>query len=376
MIFEIIVEVSIGHVKGQILPGYRNIYCATGVIHLVDAVLGVPSRSAYQEIANNQELSIMRSIIDRSPKYKALLNQQIAFNYNTNQQNVNQGYNTQRAMRYNVPVNNDTNTQHRQRARQVTPLYDPLMQQQHQQPMQSQLTNINQQGYNMQQQQQQDQMNRVNPLAAPYPQMNFAGNPQYVTVLAPRDASLLAIRDTLLANDSAIEEFLSYHIIVDVQGGVKVFYTDHDDNVFVSGQTYSTRNPNFQLVATVIQNPSIPSNVVTLSPVQNPSIVSRITYGNTRVMNGVVHVVDKPLAYLANYDITSILDKYATINSPGIRPFNQFVDILRSTGIFNDLRQPAKQYTLFIPTNDALARYQDILNSNDLNRKKNVIIYF
>jgi hypothetical protein len=92
-------------------------------------------------------------------------------------------------------------------------------------------------------------------------------------------------------------------------------------------------------------------------------------------MNGVVHVVDKPLAYMASYDITSILDRYAGINSPGIRPFNQFVDILRSTGIFNDLKQPAKQYTLFIPTNDALARYQDILNSNDETRKKNVRFY-
>jgi hypothetical protein len=49
-----------------------------------------------------------------------------------------------------------------------------------------------------------------------------------------------------------------------------------------------------------------------------------------------------------------------------------FVDALRSTGIFNDLRQPSRRFTLFIPTNEALARYQDIINSNDINRKRQV----
>lgn len=111
---------------------------------------------------------------------------------------------------------------------------------------------------------------------------------------------------------------------------------------------------------------------MTFSPANNPTVISRITYGNIRVMNGVVHIVDKPLSYLAPYDVTSILEKYASINSPGIRPFNQFVDILRNTGIFNDLREPTKQYTLFIPTNDALSRYKDILNSNDIQQQKNV----
>jgi hypothetical protein len=195
-------------------------------------------------------------VIDRSEKYKNLLNQQPAFTYNINQPNVNQG-NPQRTMRHHVPLSNDT--MHRHRSRQVTPLYDPLMQQQQQLPLQSQLTNINQQGYNMQQMQQQDQLNRINP-SAPYPAYNFAGNFQYVTVLAPRDASLLAIRDTLLSNDTAVNEFLSDHIIIDVQGGTKVFYTDHDDNIFIDRQTYSTYNPNLQLVASVIQIPGMPSN--------------------------------------------------------------------------------------------------------------------
>jgi hypothetical protein len=50
------IEISIGHVKGKIIPEYRNIYCASGIIHLVDTVLGVPTKSAYQEISMIQEL--------------------------------------------------------------------------------------------------------------------------------------------------------------------------------------------------------------------------------------------------------------------------------------------------------------------------------
>jgi len=46
---------------------------------------------------------------------------------------------------------------------------------------------------------------------------------------------------------------------------------------------------------------------------------------------------------------------------------------LRSTGIFNDLNQPSKKYTLFIPTNQALSSYQDIINSGDLEKKKQLV---
>lgn len=63
------------------------------------------------------------------------------------------------------------------------------------------------------------------------------------------------------------------------------------------------------------------------------------------------------------------------MNLPNSPAFSQFVDALRSTGIFNDLKQPARQYTLFIPTNEALARYQDIITGNDIERKKNVTLY-
>ena len=233
------IEISIGHVKGRILPGFRNIYCATGVIHLVDSVLGVPSRSAYQEIASNQELSIFRSVIDRSARFRQLLDQAPAFQFSTNNQNFNQMYNNpQRIQRQQKPLNDP-----RPSRRQVTPLYNPLIQQQQQQPLQQQLTN-----------------EQFNPMQQQILYNNFAGNFQYVTVLAPRDASLLAVRDTLLSNDSAIDQFISNHIIIDNQGGTSVFYTDHDANVFKNGQTYSTFNPNLVLSATVTQNPNMPSN--------------------------------------------------------------------------------------------------------------------
>lgn len=73
------IEVSIGHVKGKILPEFRNIFCASGVIHLVDTVLGIPGRNAYQEISVTSELSTLRTIIDRSPTYSQILNQMPGF---------------------------------------------------------------------------------------------------------------------------------------------------------------------------------------------------------------------------------------------------------------------------------------------------------
>jgi hypothetical protein len=45
---------------------------------------------------------------------------------------------------------------------------------------------------------------------------------------------------------------------------------------------------------------------------------------------------------------------------------------MKATGIYNELKQPAKQFTLFIPTNDALARFQAIVSSNDVNLRKQV----
>lgn len=72
---------SIGHIKGRIHPVYRNIYCASGVVHLVDTVLAIPYRNAYQEIASRPELSVLKSLIDQS-SYASLLNQPVGiYNY-------------------------------------------------------------------------------------------------------------------------------------------------------------------------------------------------------------------------------------------------------------------------------------------------------
>ena len=68
------IEISIGHVKGKMLPNFRNIYCASGVIHLIDTVLGIASETAYTKIANNKDLATFKLLIDKSAKYSSLLN--------------------------------------------------------------------------------------------------------------------------------------------------------------------------------------------------------------------------------------------------------------------------------------------------------------
>ena len=85
---------SIGHIKGRIHSTYRNIYCASGVIHLVDTVLAIPYRNAYQEIASRSDLTILKSLIDQS-SYASLLNQAVGvYNYAliTNPYNNQQSY--------------------------------------------------------------------------------------------------------------------------------------------------------------------------------------------------------------------------------------------------------------------------------------------
>jgi hypothetical protein len=306
--------------------------------------MGVPSRSAYQELITMPELSVFRGIVERSTRYRQLLDQVPQINYNQNQQY----FNPNRAQR-NFNPNATKLVSKRQMANPIPQQIQP--QQQPQFP-------INQQNqYNPQQQF----------------QFSVNNNYQMLTILAPSDAALIGIRDDLMRNDSAIDEFLSTHIIVDSSASNRVFFTDHDESVFINGQTYRTMRPQHQLIANVLTDPSMVSNIVSLSFAQNPSIRTRITSGNNRVMNGVIHVVDKALTTLSTMDIASLLDKVSTINNPGSPAFNQFVDILRNTGVLNDLRQQGRRFTLFIPTNEALARYQDILNSNDFERKRRLI---
>lgn len=85
---------SIGHIKGRIHPTYRNIYCASGVVHLVDTVLAIPYRNAYQEIASRSDLTIFKSLIDQS-SYATLLNQAVGqYNYALITYNQQGYYNT------------------------------------------------------------------------------------------------------------------------------------------------------------------------------------------------------------------------------------------------------------------------------------------
>lgn len=306
------IEISIGHVKGRILPEFRNIYCATGVIHLIDTVLGVPSKNAYQEISVINELSSFRALIDRSAKYRQMLDQ-------TPSQSL-------------VTFS----------------------------PFQTRLVNTRKKR----------QMVNTPTMPTNNQQYSVSDN-RLMTILAPNDASLLAIKDDLLKNDTAIDEFLSNHILIDNSN--RVFYTDHDDSVFQNAQTYSTLNPNVMLTAKVEKDEVGVSNTVGFYLASNQAIRTTIVNGNSRVSNGVIHIVDRALTDVSSSDITSLLDKFSTQNTANSPAFSQFVDVLRSTGIFNDLRQPAKKYTLFIPTNEALMRYQDIINSNDLEKKKQLI---
>lgn len=287
------IEVSIGHVKGKILPEFRNIYCASGVIHLIDTILGVPTESAYKRIAANPQLATLRTLIDAS-SYRQALDSQSNPNWDLNLNNNNN------------QNNNNQNT-----------------------------------------------------------------NSKQYTILAPNEFALLAIKDELLQNKTALDEFLSTHIITDPSN--KVFFTDHDVSVFTNGRTYQTMNEKQSLIANVQLDPDGVSNNVVLSLQSNPSIRATIVNGNDLVSNGVIHIVDKPLTLFTTSDITGLLEKYSTMNGPGQPAFNQFVDALRSTGIFNDLKQPSKQYTLFIPTNEALSKYQDIMKGNDQEKKKQLI---
>lgn len=255
------IEISIGHVKGKILPEFRNIFCASGVVHLIDTVLGEPNKNAYQEISNTPELSSFRAILDRSTKYKQLLDSTPAqslvpsplprFNeYNQN----SSSFNRVRRQMVNtplMPINPQQQTQQNQ-------FFNPQQQQQNQ--------FFNPQQQQQQQQQPINQFNQQQPFNQPQyvsPNQNQFSNTnsnfRLMTILAPSDAALLAIKEDILRNDSLVDEFLSNHIIVDSNSN-RVFYTDHDDSVFQNGQTYSTLNPNIQITAQVIQDPTSVAN--------------------------------------------------------------------------------------------------------------------
>jgi hypothetical protein len=196
------IEISIGHVRGKILPDLRNIFCFSGIIHVIDSVLAIPTKTAYQELVSTTQLSTFRQLIDRSTKYRQLLEQ--------------------------LPTN------------VVYPTQPPLRNMQIRAKRQQ--TSTSQQQIPLAQAQVQ------------YYQGNTFGtnDMRYMTILAPNDAALFNVRDMLLQNDTALDMFLSSHIIIDNEQN-RMFYTDHDQNIFTNGQRYTTMNQNVYLVATVTQ---------------------------------------------------------------------------------------------------------------------------
>lgn len=212
------IEISIGHVKGKISPDLRNIFCVSGVVHVIDTVLGVPTKSAYQELISQTTLSTFRSLVDRSTKYRSLLDQlPTTIVYPTQPPLVRAMQ--ERNNRGKRQFNQQTNQQFNQGG---------LMQ--------------------PQQQQQQSLLGYNNP-----------NDIRQLTILAPQDAALYSLRDFLLQNDTALDQFLSTHIIVDNSNN-RVFYTEHDQNVFQTGQVYPTLYPNTNLVATVTESPNEVTN--------------------------------------------------------------------------------------------------------------------
>ena len=140
-----------------------------------------------------------------------------------------------------------------------------------------------------------------------------------MTILAVNDAALFNLYPILLANSTAIDQFLSTHIIIDSdQSQNRNFYTDHDANTFQNAQVYTTLNPNTNLIATVTQMPNEVAPRVSFQVQNMPSVQTRIVNGNYRVANGVVHIVDKPLMQYVNPDITVVLDKYTSSNTNGL----------------------------------------------------------
>ena len=316
------ISIEIGHVRGKIIPTLRNILCWSGIIHVIDTVLAIPSLNAYQQISATPGLTSFKSLIDNSPKYSQLL-QQIP---------ANVIYPTQPPLSRNLKMRNNRNKRQFQFGRPhaaepanknyglTTQVYNPFQQQYlFNQPQQQQQQQQNQQqnqqySFNQQQQQQgfqQSYLYNSNSVSTT--------NLQYMTILAVNDAALFNLYPILLANSTAIDQFLSTHIIIDSdQSQNRNFYTDHDANTFQNAQVYTTLNPNTNLIATVTQMPNEVAPRVSFQVQNMPSVQTRIVNGNYRVANGVVHIVDKPLMQYVNPDITVVLDKYTSSNTNGL----------------------------------------------------------
>jgi hypothetical protein len=263
------ITVSIGHVKGKISPTLRNIYCVSGIIHVIDSVLGIPQMTAYQKIAASTDLTIFKSLIDQSSKYQQLLNQQpMQVVYPTQPPNSVQYQRQAKMLRAQRDKEKRDHKDEPKSKRQANNQFNPQQSMQQQQLLQQQQQFMQQQQNPQQQQQfmqqqqnpqQQQMLNQFNPQLMQQQQFsNFgqsgglSGNIQNLNILAPNDAALFSSRDFLMQNATALDQFLSAHIIVDNQQN-NIYYTDNDQVLFQNGQTYTTLNPGVLLTATVTQ---------------------------------------------------------------------------------------------------------------------------
>ena len=67
--------IQIGHVRGKIIQNLRNLLCLSGIIHVIDSVLNIPTKTAYDQIAIMPELTLFKKLIDKSPKMSKLFQQ-------------------------------------------------------------------------------------------------------------------------------------------------------------------------------------------------------------------------------------------------------------------------------------------------------------
>jgi hypothetical protein len=217
------------------------IYC--DLVHFFKTkVLAVPTNNAYQQIALNSELKSFKALIDNSPKYSQLL-QQLPLRINYPQATQRRIQIRSKRQPYYFSSGLTTNSNQQQfsfNQEQLTQLeFNQFQQQQPQQFM-----------YNQQQ------------LSQLYLNKNLlksvsTSGIKFMTVLAVSDAGLFNLYSILISNATALDQFLSSHIIVDSDASQnRIFYTSNDANLFTPGQSYTTLYSNTNLVAILNQMPN------------------------------------------------------------------------------------------------------------------------
>lgn len=166
------------------------------MIHLVDTVLGVPSRSAYQELQTIPELSTFRALVDRSAKYRQLLDQAPVQDFFATTRTRREVYRNKRQFNQfnNQPPMNQQQMNQQQMNSSFGVNMNPNM-----------MTNsLNTMGSNF---------NNFNPNQPGYNQFGSSfGSPtsrtQLYTILAPSDSALLTVKDDILKNDTLVDQVI------------------------------------------------------------------------------------------------------------------------------------------------------------------------